>query len=182
MIRDWAQLVFFAAWFVVLARFQPLRELVRRTPRRLTWPVAALVFGWTLTQLTDQRRTFFPLVSVPMYAEHRPQRHIQTVIAFGTWCDGTTGNLDLDFLGRAGLRSRLGYMYSPLQYYRTPADSQARWDLLDRTLLAIASTHNRTFPDHPLCSIGLKEVRVRTESHASGSFPAPRIVRDVPIR
>lgn len=182
MVRDWAQLAFFAAWLVVLVRFHPLRDLVRRTPRRLTWPIAGFVIAWTLTQLTDQRRAFFPLVSVPMYGEYRPQEHIQGIIAVGRWCDGTAGDLDLDFLGRAGLRGRLGTLHSTLRYYRTAADSQARWDLLERTLLAIAGTHNRAFPDNPLCGIGLREVRIRTESHASGLFPASRIVRDVPIR
>jgi hypothetical protein len=182
MIRDLSQVVFFAAWFVVLYRYQPLRNLVRAAPRGLTIPLGLLVAGWLLAQLTDQRVRYFPFISVYMYGDHTPMKAISGVRLRGVWCDGTQGPLNLGFMGRASLRSRVQNLYDGLPYRRTAADSAQRWDIIDRTVTSIGRMHNRTFPDRPLCSIALDQIRLEAGQYESGTIPPPRQVHDVVVR
>ena len=182
MIRDLAQAVLFAAWFVVLFRYRPLRNLIGATSRRLTIPVALMTAAWILAQLTDQRVRYFPFISVYMYGEHTPMKAISRVRLRGVWCDGTQGPLDPGFMGRAKLRSRIQNLYDGLPYRRTAADSAQRWDIIDRTVASIGRMHNRTFPDRPLCSIGLDQIRLEAGQYESGIIPPPRQVHDVAVR
>lgn len=182
MIRDLAQAILFVAWFALLFRYQPLRNLIGATPRRLTTPVGLLAAGWLLAQLTDQRVRYYPLISVYMYGDHTPTKAISGVTMRGVWCDGTRGPLDLEFMGRAQLRGRLQILYDGLPFQRTEADSARRWDIIDRTVASIGRVYNRSFPDRPLCSIGLDEVRVEAAQYESGIIPPPREVHDVAVR
>jgi hypothetical protein len=182
MIRNLAQVVVFAAWFVVLFNYQPLRGLIRRTPRSLSIPFGLVTAAWLLVQVTHQPARFFPFISVFMYGEHTPAPSLRGIALRGTWCDGSQDRLDPPFMGRLRMRSRLQALYEGLAYRRTAADSARRLDLLDRTLISIGTIYNRRFADHPLCSIGLDEIIVPARDYESGRLPPPRVVRDVPLR
>ena len=169
-------------WFVVLLRYQPLRRLILATPRSLSVPVGLLTAAWLLAHVTDQRTRFFPVVSVYMYGDHTPTPSMTGVAVQGAWCDGRRERLNLRFMGRARVISRMHTLYGGLAYRRTAADSAARWDLIDRTLISIGRMYNRTFPDQPLCSIGLDELFLRADEYESGRLPSARVVRDVPLR
>jgi len=181
VIRDLAQLVFFGFWFVVLLRYRPLRALVRNTPRSLAVAVGALVATWLVVQVTDQRLQFYPVISVYMYGDHTPAASLSGVALTGTACDGNRQRLDMSFMGRGRIRSRLQVLYGGLARRTTAADSAKQWDIIDRLLISVGRMHNRVRPERPLCATGLDEIRIPREQYESGKVPAPVIVRDVPL-
>ena len=181
MKRDLAQLVFFAAWFAVLYRYRPLRDLIRTAPRSLTVAVGAFLVAWMVVQVRDERARFFPIISMDMYGEYNPLPEMTGVGVHGTRCDGMRGRINLSFMGRSGMRSRLQAMHNGLWYMKSGADSAARWELIEQTLTSIGAMYNRTFPDS-LCSIGLDVIRIPPDQYESGRIPAPTLVRDIPLR
>jgi hypothetical protein len=182
MIRTLAEGAIYVVWLVVLYRYQPLRTLVRDSPRYLTVPFGLLTAAWLLTQLTNQRWAFYPLISVYMYGEKAPAPTLDGMAVHGEWCDGTRGRLETRFMGRARLRGRLESLYGGLAYRRTAADSTQRWDIIDRTLRSIGGIYNRTNPDRPLCAIGLDVVRMTAGEYEGGVIPSPRVVHVIPLR
>jgi hypothetical protein len=182
VIRDLAQAIFFGAWFVLLFRYRPLRDLIRAAPRYLTIPVGLFTLAWLAVQLTDQRARYFPIVSVYMYGEYRPMPEQSAIGVRGTWCNGTGDRLDLKFMGRASFRSRIELLHEGLAFRRTAADSAKRWDIIDRSLRAIGGMYNSRFPDRPLCAIGLEEVRLSSDQYRSGVIPPARVIHDVALR
>jgi hypothetical protein len=180
--RDLAQLVFFAAWFVLLLKYRPLRDLVRAAPRSLTIAVGTLVLLWLVVQVTDQRSRFYPLVSVYMYGEHNPAPELSAVAMTGRRCGGGSERLDLDFMGRGRIRSRLQVLYGGLARRKTAADSAARWDLIDRLVISVGRMHNRAFPDRALCAIGIEEIRIPAAQYTTGVLPPPVTVHEISLR
>ena len=183
MKRDLAQLVFFVAWFVVLYRFRPLRELVFRAPRLLTISVALLGVAWTVAQLADSRARYFPLISVHMYGEYTPAPVMASVGILGRRCDrDAPERLNLDFMGRVKPRLQLHALYRGLPRLQTAADSASSWAIINGALGTMGRFYNESHPAEPLCTIGLDELVVPAGQYDSGILPPRRVVHEIPLR
>lgn len=181
MKRDLAQLVVFAAWFVVLFRYQPLRALVRSAPRLETGLAAVLLAGWTLVQVTDTRSRFFPLISMYMYGERDTRTEVVAARMVVEGCDGHERVLTTPDLSGVPIRTRVQNMYVEFERAHTAADSARRGGLLDRTLAAVGRLYNQHHPDAPLCAVRLDRFGVPPDQSETGVIPAPKPVRHVAL-